>query len=238
MAASRSASAGLMTVASSSRCLRWTSCSCTEIISSVRWRSTFTSSATTPWRALACESGPACAAVAFCVSTSAWYCAWRIMKSRCAWAISASAEKRALSPSCSASADLIFASRVASASPMVASRFTSAVRRLPRALRYSSSSLISWIVSTSTPRPIFSRSAAASLVSFWAKLWRSLLISSTVSVPRMDRRWPSSVWKITRWIWSCVMPRNRSAAACSDVSSLRIFTFATALTDTGTPFSV
>ena len=34
------------------------------------------------------------------------------------------------------------------------------------------------------------------------------------------------------------MPRNRSADAWSDVSSPRIFTFATALTETGTPFNV
>ncbi len=160
------------------------------------------------------------------------------MKSREAWEISASAWNFACSPSCSAWADLIFASRCASASPMVASRLTSAVRRLPSALRYSSSSLISWIVSTSTPMPIFSRSVAASLVSFCAKLWRSLLTSSTVSVPRIERRWPSSVWKMTFCTWSCVIPRNRSADACSDVSSPRILTLATALTDTGTPFSV
>ena len=80
------------------------------------------------------------------------------MKSRDACEISASALNFACSPSCSACDDLIFASRCASASPIVASRLTSAVRRLPSALRYSSSSLISWIVSTSTPSPIFSRS--------------------------------------------------------------------------------
>ena len=86
--------------------------------------------------------------------------------------------------------------------------------------------------------PIFSRSVAASVVSFCAKLCRSLLTSSTVSVPRIERRCPSSVWKMTFCTWSCVMPRNRSADAWSDVSSPRIFTFATALTETGTPFNV
>src|SRR4051812_28528625 len=34
------------------------------------------------------------------------------------------------------------------------------------------------------------------------------------------------------------MPRKRSAAACREVSSPRIFTLATALTETGTPFNV
>ena len=90
-AACRSASAGLMTVASSSFCRRSTSCSWTAIISCVRLFSTRTSSATTPCRAVASDSGPACWARAFCVSISAWYCAWRIMKSLDDSAISASA---------------------------------------------------------------------------------------------------------------------------------------------------
>ena len=83
--------------------------------------------------------------------------------------------------------------------------------------------------------PIFFRSTAASSVIFCANAERSALISSTVSVPRIARRWPSSVWKITLLISSVVIPRNRSAAARSDTSSPAIFTFATASTVTGTP---
>src|SRR5258707_1146946 len=74
------------------------------------------------------------------------------------------------------------------------------------------------MVNTSTPMPIFSRSVAASLVSFCAKLLRSLFTSSTVSVPRIERKCPSRVWKITRWISSCRMPRKRSAAACFQIN--------------------
>ena len=54
----------------------------------------------------------------------------------------------------------------------------------------------------------------------------------------MARKWPSNVWKITFWIWSDGIPRKRSAAARSEVSSLLILTLATALTEMGTPFSV
>ena len=83
--------------------------------------------------------------------------------------------------------------------------------------------------------PIFFRSSAASSVIFWAKACRSALISSTVSVPRIARRCPSRVWKITPLICSVVMPRKRSAAERMETSSPAIFTFATASTVTGTP---
>ena len=83
--------------------------------------------------------------------------------------------------------------------------------------------------------PIFLRSRAASSVIFWANAWRSALISSTVSVPRIARRWPSSVWKMTPLICSVVIPRNRSAAARIETSSPATLTFATASTVTGTP---
>ena len=83
--------------------------------------------------------------------------------------------------------------------------------------------------------PIFFRSTAASSVIFCANADRSALISSTVSVPRIARKCPSSVWKITLLISSVVIPRNRSAAALSDTSSPAIFTLATASTVTGTP---
>ena len=43
---------------------------------------------------------------------------------------------------------------------------------------------------------------------------------------------------MTFWTSTWVMPRKRSAAAWSEVSSPRILTLATAFTDTGTPFSV
>ena len=83
--------------------------------------------------------------------------------------------------------------------------------------------------------PIFLRSTAASSVIFWANACRSALISSTVSVPRMARRCPSSVRKITSLIFSVVMPRKRSAALRSDASSPAILTLATASTVTATP---
>ena len=86
--------------------------------------------------------------------------------------------------------------------------------------------------------PIRRRSTAASPLIFCAKAWRSVLISSTVSVPRMARRWPSSVWKMTPRIRSDSMPRKRFAAARSETSSLAIFTLATASTFTGTPSRV
>src|SRR5262245_16179990 len=91
------------------------------------------------------------------------------------------------------------------------------------------------MVKMSMLTPIFRRSTAASSVIFWAKACRSALISSTVSVPRMARRCPSSVRKITSLILSVLMPRNRSAAPRSDMSSPAIFTLATASTVTATP---
>ena len=56
-----------------------------------------------------------------------------------------------------------------------------------------------------------------------------------MSVPRIARRCPSSVWKITSLILSVVIPRKRSAALRSEASSLAIFTLATASTVTATP---
>ena len=73
----------------------------------------------------------------------------------------------------SASAFRMFESRVASASPISASRLTSAVRARPSASRYPCSSWMSRSVKLTISRPMFAMSGPATSRTRWAKASRS-----------------------------------------------------------------
>src|SRR2546430_2076286 len=86
--------------------------------------------------------------------------------------------------------------------------------------------------------PILAMSAVATSATLVANASRSLYIDSTERVPRMARRWPSSVCSATFLISSTFFDSICSAAVVMDTSSPRILTCATPSTVTATPCSV
>ena len=86
-------------------------------------------------------------------------------------------------------------------------------------------------------RPSFSISVPDDSRVSWVSFSRSRIISSTVMLPTMARRWPAkTLW--TRWsIWSC-WSRKRRAALAIDVKSSPTLKITTPLIPRGMPWWV
>uniref|UniRef100_A0A6B0V024 Putative is1 transposase n=1 Tax=Ixodes ricinus TaxID=34613 RepID=A0A6B0V024_IXORI len=130
------------------------------------------------------------------------------------------------------------ASLSAWATPMSASRLTAAVRALPREVRYSTRSNTSLMVKLRISMPMRPMSGAATSLTREANWSRSRYTSSTVRVPRMARRCPSRVCRMTALMWSTSLPRNCSAAVERNSRSVITLHWATPVTVRGTPCEV
>ena len=127
---------------------------------------------------------------------------------------------------CSASA----AARVASACAMCASRWTAALCGAASAAMYPSfMSSIDWICNASMVSPILAISGAEWLSTSPASFSRSVMISSTVIDPMIDRRWPAKMRPVRTSIWSWSV-RNRCAALTMLSASLPTLNAITART--------
>src|SRR2546421_5272986 len=83
---------------------------------------------------------------------------------------------------------------------------------------YPVGSSISWICRESTMSPSFSISVPDDCRVSWVSFSRSRIISSTVMLPTIARRWPAKTLWTRASIWSC-WSRNRRAALAIDVRS-------------------
>ena len=90
-------------------------------------------------------------------------------------------------------------------------------------------SSIDWICSESTISPILAISPFDPSSTSVASFCRSVTISSTVSEPMIERRWPAKIRPVRSDIWSW-SDRNRCPALTMDSSSLPTLNAITART--------
>ena len=90
-------------------------------------------------------------------------------------------------------------------------------------------SSIDWICSESTISPIFAISVLDWSRTSSASFCRSVMISSTVIEPMIERRWPAKIRPVSTDIWSW-SERNRWPALTMDSSSLPTLNAITART--------
>uniref|UniRef100_L7LUJ2 Uncharacterized protein n=1 Tax=Rhipicephalus pulchellus TaxID=72859 RepID=L7LUJ2_RHIPC len=233
-----SASAGNRTVAVSSFSRRNISFSSMAICLRLSTTSISISSLRIFCFTLAAWSSYASCASAFRALTSASKLAF------CSWYIRLESSILVLAPYLTSMADFSHsasrmpASLSAWATPMSASRLTAAVRARPSEVRYSTRSKTSLMVKLRISMPMRPMSGAATSRTSEANWSLSRYTSSTVSVPKIARRCPSSVCRITPLMWSTSLPRNCSAAVERNSFSVITLHCATPVTVSGTPCDV
>jgi hypothetical protein len=92
---------------------------------------------------------------------------------------------------------------------------------------YPDSSSIDWIVNESISMPVVDRSSLALSWTRWRSFSRSMISSSIVSVPTIERREPSRTFLTMSSMYAGLVPRKRSAALRIDSTSRPILNVAT-----------
>ena len=176
--------------------------------------------------ALAAASGPAWAAAALACSVSALKPAFLMAVSR-----SYSALRACAACSCWVAAWSAWALAIR------AWLATAAANGAAMLLMYPVASSISWIWSESTTMPSFSISPWLPSLTSWERRSRSRMISSTVRLPMIERRWPAKIRPTSSSMLFC-SDRNRRAALAIEAGSSPILKAAMARTCSRIPWVV